>query len=113
MAREKLTRYDTVDYLESEEDILAYLRAAIEEGGDDPAFLAAALGNVGRARGMVQLAKDTGLTRVGLYKALGVGGNPTLGTAMKVIRALGFKLSLEPAKKPARMEAPRRRAAKG
>jgi len=91
--KEKFPRYDTADYLKSEEDMVAYLEASMEEAGDDPAFIAVALGNIARAYGMVRLAKDTGLTREGLYKALSADGNPRLGTVLKVVRALGMKLT--------------------
>lgn len=99
MARKKATfsRYDTADYLKSEEDMAAYLAACLEEAGDDPAFIAAALGDIARAKGMTQLAKDTGITRDGLYKALRPDGNPNLGTVLKVVRALGLKLTAEAA----------------
>jgi probable addiction module antidote protein len=90
---EKFSRYDTADYLKSEEDMIDYLEAVMEEAGDDPALIAAALGSIARAHGMVQLAKDTGLTREGLYKALSPEGNPNLGTVMKVMRALGMRLA--------------------
>ena len=99
--KETFSRYETADYLKSEEDMLAYLEAAIEEAGGDPGFIAAALGNVARARGMVQLAKDTGLTREGLYKALSTDGNPSLDTVLKVMKAFGLKLT------PRRVEPPR------
>jgi probable addiction module antidote protein len=66
--KENFSRYDTADYLKSEADMVAYLEASMEEAGDDPAFVAVALGNIARAYGMVRLAKDTGLTREGLYK---------------------------------------------
>jgi probable addiction module antidote protein len=91
--KETFSRYDTADYLKSEEDMLAYLDACMEEAGDDPAFIAVALGNIARAHGMVQLAKETGLTREGLYKALSAEGNPSLGTVLKVLKALGLKLT--------------------
>lgn len=94
--KETFSRYDTADYLRSEADVVAYLQACIDEAGDDPAFIAAALGNVARAYGMMQLAKNTGLTREGLYKALSAEGNPSLGTVLKVLRALGLKLTLQP-----------------
>jgi probable addiction module antidote protein len=94
-AKETFLRYDTADYLKSEEDMVAYLEACMEEAGDDPAFIAHALGNIARARGMAQLAKDTGLTREGLYKALNKDSNPSFGTVLKVIRALGLKLTPE------------------
>ena len=65
--KETFSRYDTADYLKSEADMVAYLEACMEEAADDPAFIAAALGNIARAYGMVRVAKDTGLTREGLY----------------------------------------------
>ena len=94
--KESFSRWDAADYLKSEEDMAAYLQACIEEASDDPAFIAAALGDVARARGMVQLAKETGLTREGLYKALSKDGNPNFGTVLKVLRALGLKITLQP-----------------
>lgn len=90
--KETFTRWDAADHLKSDKDIAAYLEACMEEAGDDPAFIAAALGDIARARGMVQLAKDTGLTREGLYKALNKDSNPSFGTVLKVIKALGLKL---------------------
>src|SRR6185437_11611393 len=95
--KETFTRYDSADYLKSEEDMAAYLQACLEEAPDDPAFIAQALGTVARARGMMQLAKDTGLTREGLYKALSKDGNPSLGTVLKVLQALHLRISLRPA----------------
>jgi probable addiction module antidote protein len=95
--KEVFTCYDSADYLKSEEDMAAYLQACLEEAPDDPAFIAQALGTVARARGMMQLAKDTGLTRVGLYKALSKDGNPSLGTVLKVLQALHLRISLRPA----------------
>jgi probable addiction module antidote protein len=94
-AKETFSRYDTADYLKSEEDMVAYLEACMEEAGDDPSFIAHALGNIARARGMAQLAKETGLTREGLYKALSKDSNPSLGTVLKVMRALGLKFTPE------------------
>jgi len=91
--RVKLSRYDTADYLNTEQDIAAYLEAAIEDAGDDPAFIAHALGTVARSRGMVKLARATGMTREGLYKALSAKGNPSFSTVYKVMRALGVKLT--------------------
>ena len=102
--REKFSRYDTADYLKSEGDMVAYLEACMEEAGDDPTFIAAAIGNIARAHGMVQLSRETGITREGLYKALSAHGNPSLGTVLKVMKALG--LTLEPKRA---VEAPRRR----
>src|SRR5438477_11539245 len=91
--KESFSRYDTADYLKSEKDMVAYLEACMEEAGDDPAFIAHALGNIARARGMAQLAKDTGLTREGLYKALNKDSNPSFGTVLKVMKSLGIKLT--------------------
>jgi len=91
--KEKFSRYDVADYLKSEEDLAAYLDACMEEAGDDATFIAAALGDIARARGMVQLAKDTGISREGLYKALSPDGNPSLATVLKVVKALGLKLT--------------------
>jgi len=70
-----------------------YLEACLEEAPDDPALVAAALGDIARARGMVRVAKETGLTREGLYKALSKDGNPSLGTVLKVLKALGLKFT--------------------
>jgi probable addiction module antidote protein len=94
--KETFSRWDAADYLKSDEDMAAYLQACIEEAPEDPALLAAALGDIARARGMMQLAKDTGLTREGLYKALSKDGNPNLGTVLKVLHALGLKVTLQP-----------------
>ena len=96
MAQEKFARYDSADYLKSEDDIAAYLEAVMEEGGDDPAYVARALGTVARARNMTALAREVGMSRVGLSKALSGEGNPTLSTVMKVAKALGLKISIQP-----------------
>ncbi|KJZ17069.1 MULTISPECIES: addiction module antidote protein [unclassified Halomonas] len=85
-----LQKWDVVDHLQTEEDMALYLEACLEEG--DPALVVAALGDIARARGMTQLARDTGLTREGLYKALSADGNPSFATVMKVMNALGFTL---------------------
>lgn len=88
-------RWDAADYLKSEADTVAYLQACLEEAPDDAALLAAALGDIARARGMMDLARATGMTREGLYKALSKDGNPSLGTVLKVVKALGLKLTPE------------------
>ncbi|PID99775.1 MAG: putative addiction module antidote protein [Thiothrix nivea] len=93
---EQFRRYDTAEYLKTDEDIQAYLDACMEEAGDDPAFIAHALGVVARARGMSQLARDSGLARESLYKALSGNGNPEFATILKVIRAMGLRLSVRP-----------------
>jgi len=90
------TRWDSAEYLKTEEDMQLYLEACIEESGDDPSFILHALGVIARAKNMSQLARDTGLTREGLYKALSPEGNPTFSTVSKVAKALGFKLSVQP-----------------
>ncbi|BCS57988.1 transcriptional regulator [Adlercreutzia equolifaciens subsp. celatus] len=88
----KATTWDAADYLETEADIAAYLNAAFEDG--DTSVIAAALGDVARAKGMTQLSKETGITRDGLYKALSPAGNPSLDTVQKVVRAFGLKLDV-------------------
>jgi probable addiction module antidote protein len=94
MSKIKTRPFDMVNYLESEEDIAVYLQLAIEDG--DPALIAAALGDIARARGMSQLARDTGLSRESLYKSLSGERAPSSDTLFKVLRALGFKLSVQP-----------------
>jgi len=89
--------WDSAEHLKTDEDIAAYLDAALEEAGDDPAFIAKALGTVARARGMTQLAKDTGMAREALYRALSPAGNPNFGTVLKVLKALGIQLHAAPA----------------
>ena len=90
----KATSWDAADYLETEADIAAYLNAAFEAG--DTSVIAAALGDVARAKGMTQLAKETGITRDGLYKALSPTGNPSFDTVLKIFRAFGLKLDVAP-----------------
>ena len=86
--------FDAAEYLESDKDIGAYLKEVFETG--DTALIAAALGTVARARGISGIAKETGLTRETLYRALSPEGNPTLSTFAAVTKALGFRLSVEP-----------------
>jgi probable addiction module antidote protein len=90
--------WDSAELLDSEEAIAGYLEEALKIAQEDadPAFLTVALGTVARARGMSQIAKDTGLSRESLYKALGSEGNPEFGTVLKVVQALGLKLSIKP-----------------
>jgi len=90
----KAATYDAAEFLESDEDIIAYLNAALEDG--DPALISAALGDIARARGMTKLAKETGITRDGLYKALSPNGNPSFSTILKVVNALGYKFDIVP-----------------
>ena len=93
---ERFSRYDSAEYLQSEDDIALYMEAVMDESSDDPAAIAHALGVVARARNMSQLARDTGLTREGIYKALSGEGNPSFATVLKVAGALGFGLSFQP-----------------
>ncbi|MDL5039092.1 putative addiction module antidote protein [Comamonas sp. Y6] len=88
--------FDAAEYLQSDEDCAAYLQACLEQAPDDAAVFTKALGDIARARGMMQLAKDTGLTREGLYKSLGEQGNPSLSTVMKVMHALGLQMHIGP-----------------
>lgn len=101
MAKHKFSHYDSADYLESEEDIAAYLDAVMAEGSDDPVYITHALGVVARARNFSKLARDTGMSREGLYKALSEEGNPTFATVAKIAQALGLRLriTLEPVDK--------------
>ena len=91
----KLTKWDSASYLKTDEDIAAYLSACFEEAGDDAAFITHALGVVAKAKGMTQLAKQTGLGRESLYKALSGEGNPSFATILKVMRALGVQIHTE------------------
>jgi len=92
MGKTKTTPWDSTDYLKTDEDIANYLEAVFEDG--DPALVAAALGDVARARGMAQIAQAAGLGRESLYKALSPDGNPEFATVLKVVRALGLKLKV-------------------
>ena len=95
MAKIPTQLWDAAAYLETDEDMAAYLEAALEEG--DPALVAAALGDIARAKGMAQIARETGLGRESLYKALSPEGNPKFATVLKVVRALGLRLRATPA----------------
>ena len=90
MAKTKTRPWDVVEHLETEEDMAAYLEAALEQG--DPTLVAAALGDIARAKGMAQIARETGLGRESLYKALSADGNPEFATVLKIVRALGLRL---------------------
>ena len=90
MQKIKTTLWDPVEHLDTEEDMAAYLEAALEDG--DPALVAAALGDIARAKGMTQIARETGLGRESLYKALSAEGNPEFATVLKVLRSLGLRL---------------------
>jgi probable addiction module antidote protein len=96
MADKPLQTYvwDAAEHLETDEDVAAYLDAALAEG--DPALVVAVLGDIARARGMAQLAREAGVGRESLYKALSATGNPEFGTVMKVVQALGLRLHVQP-----------------
>jgi len=93
----KIRKWDSAEYLESQEDIQSYLEAVLEEGGDDPAYVVHALSVIARAKNMSQLARDTGLSREGIYKALSEEGNPTFATVTKIAKALGLQIKFESA----------------
>ena len=97
MGKVKTSRWDSAEHLKTDEDMVDYLDACLAEGGDDAAYIAHALGIVARAKGMSQLARDTGLGRESLYKALSGEGNPSFATILKVMHALGVKLHAEAA----------------
>ena len=90
MATTKTRPYDSAEYLETAKDMAAYLEAALEDG--DPRVVVHAPGNIARVRGMSQIARDSGLGRESLYKALSPEGNPEFATVLKVVQALGIKL---------------------
>jgi probable addiction module antidote protein len=87
--------WDAAEHLETEEDMTAYLNAALEEG--DPALIVAVLGDIARAKGMTQIARTAGLGRESLYKALSPTGNPEFATILKVVDALGLRLQVQTA----------------
>ena len=90
------TRWDSAEYLHTEEDIQLYMEACLEEAAGDPALIVHALDVVARARNMNQLASETGISREGIYSALSPEGNPTFATVVKVAEALGFTLTIQP-----------------
>jgi probable addiction module antidote protein len=93
----KTTPYDVAEHLRTPEEMAAYLDAWLEEAPDDTAGIARALGNIARAKGMTQVAKDAGLSRESLYRALSGEGNPSFAIVLKVAKALGVKLHAEAA----------------
>jgi probable addiction module antidote protein len=92
MTRTEFTDYDSADYLTSLDRIATYLEAVLEEAGDDPAFVAQALGTIARSQNFSELAREVGMSREGLYKALSTDGNASFATIMKVAKALGLKI---------------------
>ncbi len=92
MPKTKTTRYDVAEHLRTQEEMAAYLEACMEEANGDAAFIAKALGDIARAKGMSQVARDAGLSRESLYKALSGERAPSFDTILKVVAALGLKL---------------------
>lgn len=97
MAESKLQTqpWDAVEHFETDEDMVAYLDAALEDG--DPGVIVAVLGDIARAKGMTQVAREAGVGRESLYKALSPTGNPEFGTVLKVVHALGLQFRVQPA----------------
>jgi len=94
MNKTETRTWNATNYLETQEDMAAYLEAALEDG--DKEVIATALGDIARSKGMTQIAQETGLGRESLYKSLSAGGNPEFGTILKVVEALGLKLQVVP-----------------
>lgn len=92
MTIETTSPWDAADYLNTKADIIAYLEAALEDG--DPSLIIAALGDIARSKGMTYIARETGLGRESLYKALSNNGNPEFTTVLKVINALGLRFQV-------------------
>ncbi|MHB8882690.1 MAG: addiction module antidote protein [Thermodesulfovibrionales bacterium] len=97
MKKTTTTRYDIAEHLRTPEEMAAYLEACLEEADGDAAFIAKALGDIARAKGMTQVARDAGLSRESLYKALSGERSPGFDTILKVVDALGIKLHAEAA----------------
>jgi probable addiction module antidote protein len=95
MRKTTTTRYDVAEHLRTPEEMAAYLEASLEESGGDAAFVAKALGDIARAKGMSQVARDAGVSRESLYKALSGERTPGFDTILKVVKALGLKLHAE------------------
>jgi probable addiction module antidote protein len=95
MKKTVTTRYDVAEHLRTPKEMAAYLEACLEEADGDAAFIAKALGDIARAKGMAQIARDTGLSRESLYKALSGERSPGFDTVLKVIEALGLRLHAE------------------
>ena len=95
MAKTKTSKYDVAEHLRTPGEMAAYLEACLEEANGDAAFIAKALGDIARAKGMTQVARDAGLSRESLYKALSGERTPGFDTILKVVGALGLKLHAE------------------
>ena len=97
MAKTVTTKYEVSEHLRTPEEMAAYLEMCIEEANGDTAFITKALGDIAKAKGMTQVARDAGLSRENLYKALSGERSPGFDTILKVINALGLKLHAEAA----------------
>ena len=97
MRKTKTTRYDVAEHLRTQKEMAAYLEACLDEAKGDAPFIAKALGDIARARGMAQVARDSGLSRESLYKALSGERSPDFDTILKVVSALGLRLHAEAA----------------
>lgn len=95
MTKTITTRYDVAEHLRTPEEMAAYLEASLEEADGDAAFIAKALGDIARAKGMTQVARDSGLSRESLYKALSGDRSPGFDTVLRVLKALGLRLHAE------------------
>ena len=104
----KTTRWDAAETLDTKDDVVAYLNAALEDG--DPELLKLVLGDVARSKGMTEIAKAAGLARSNLYKALSPDGNPEFSTVAHVLKALGLRLSVARERVSQRRASPRRGA---
>lgn len=104
MKKTATSRYDVAEHLRTPEEMAAYLEACLEEAEGDAAFVAKALGDIARARGMSQVARDAGLSRESLYKALSGDRAPSFETILKVVTALGLRLHAEPAYIPTHVQ---------
>jgi probable addiction module antidote protein len=99
MAKTVTSRYDVAEHLRTPKEMAAYLQACLEEADGDAAFIAKALGDIARAKGMSQVARDAGLSRESLYKALSGDRAPGFDTILKVVGALGLTLHAEAARR--------------
>ena len=97
MTKTRTSRYDVAEHLRTTEEMAAYLDACFEEADGDATFIAKALGDIARARGMAQIARETGLSRESLYKSLSGEHSPSFDTILKVTKALGIHLHADPA----------------
>jgi probable addiction module antidote protein len=97
MPKTKTTRYDVAQHLRTPKEMAAYLEACLEEADGDAGFIAKALGDIARAKGMAQVARDAGVSRESLYKALSGDRSPDFETILKVVNALGIRLNAKAA----------------